>query len=397
MQTQHQVLKRGGLYWDRELVPRATFDARCAALGAALAASGDDAWLVYGDAQGYGDLAHFSHFLPRLRSALALVMKDRPPALLANVGLRDIPASKTLTWIDDVRPFTRLPAETVKLVRERGLAGAKIGVVGLAGALPVVEWDAIRSELPDVTWTERGAEFAALRVRQDAAALAAVAGAAAVVREGLHAASSALHAGTTVRRALARIDRAMRMRAAEDIRILVASGPQCAIALRPADDRVLERGDAVMLFLSVEVQRHWAEAAQTYVLGTPSAALQAVAGTAFAAVGAMAAAVAPNAAASAIARAGETAIGDAALASSARAYGLGHGIGLDHDEAPALDRDGTGRVSDSTALALHAVLHGTDAGAAAGTTIVLRDGRVEPLIDTEALIELPGDEKGDAR
>lgn len=373
MQTQHQVLKRGGLYWDRDLLPRAVFDERFAAVQSALAASGDDAWLIYGDAQGYGDIAYVSHFLPRLRSVLGLVVKDAAPSLLANVGLRDIPASKTLTWFEDVRPFSRLPQETVKLVRERGLGGATIGLVGTHAALPVAEWDAIAAELPNVTWVERDDAFHALRARKDAAELGAVALAAELARSGLQLAQEVLQPGKTVRQAAALVDREMRIHAAEDVRLLVASGPQCGVALRPVDDRLLAQGDPVMLYLAVEVQRHWAVAAQTYVLGTPSPAQRALIEKATAAVAAMEQAARPGAPIASIAEAAERAIGDDALVRSARSYGLGSGIGLDEEEAPRVTRDSSENTGSATALALHAVLHRDGLGAVAGRTILLND------------------------
>ncbi len=390
MQTQHQVLKRGGLYWDRELLPRDVFERRFAAVEAALAASGDDAWLIYGDAQGYGDIAFVSHFLPRLRSVLGLIVKDGAPSLLANVGLRDIPASKTLTWFEDVRPFSRLPQEAVKLLRERGLDSAKIGLVGVRGALPVAEWDAIASELPNVAWSGRDDAFRALRARKDDAEFTAIAHAADVLGAGLRVAREALRAGTTMREAAARIDRELRLGAAEDVRILAASGPQCGVALRPVDDRTLETGDAVMLFVAVEVQRHWAAAGQTYALGPASAALRALATAASDAVDAMQGALRPGGAIAEVAAAAERALADDELVRRARPYGFGHGIGLDLEEAPRIVRDAAERAGDASAFALHAVVHRGGIGAAAGRTVALRENGALGLVATDVLVELPG-------
>ena len=55
MQSLHPVLKRGGLFWDRALLPPTLFADRYKRIQAAIAEAGDDAWLVYGDAQRYGD------------------------------------------------------------------------------------------------------------------------------------------------------------------------------------------------------------------------------------------------------------------------------------------------------------------------------------------------------
>src|SRR5581483_10137821 len=86
MQTLHTVLKRGGLVWVQEDVPAALFPPRLALVQEAIAAHGHDAWLVYGDAYRYGDLAYLSHFLPRVRGALLLVPRSGAPTLLVTCG-----------------------------------------------------------------------------------------------------------------------------------------------------------------------------------------------------------------------------------------------------------------------------------------------------------------------
>src|SRR5829696_6776291 len=128
MQTLHSVLKRGGLVWVQDDVPPALFPPRLGRVQQAIRDAGHDAWLVYGDAYRYGDLAYLSHFLPRVRGALLLIPAAGEPTLLVAVGSRDIPAAKSLTCTDDVRPYTRLPGEAIKLIRERDLADKRIGL-----------------------------------------------------------------------------------------------------------------------------------------------------------------------------------------------------------------------------------------------------------------------------
>src|SRR3954447_26370096 len=117
MRTMHTVLKRGALVWVRDTGPPELFPPRLARVQQAIAAAGHDAWLVYGDALSYGDLAYLTHFLPRVRGAVVLVPREGAPSLLVAVGSRHNTGAKTLTWVDDVRPFTRLPGELVKLIR----------------------------------------------------------------------------------------------------------------------------------------------------------------------------------------------------------------------------------------------------------------------------------------
>ena len=287
MQTLHPVLKRGGLFWDKTLIPPSLFEERYKRIQAAIAESGDDAWLIYGDAQRYGDLAFATHYVTRLRSALVLIPRNGPPVLLAAVGSRDIPASKLLTWVEDMRPFGRLPAALAELIEERGLAKAQLGLVGFEVSLPIAEWNAIAEALPGVRWEVRDVAFRALRPPRHLAERSGVRRAGDVVQRGLMVARHVLRSGISVRQATSLIDREMRRDAAEDVRILIATGDQIGRQLRPPDERVLLDGDVVMLFVAAEVQRYWAEAAQTLVLGDAPAAVKELLNKAARAVGAM--------------------------------------------------------------------------------------------------------------
>lgn len=381
MHTLHPVLKHGGLFSDWEMLPRAMFAERVARIQAAIAAAGDDAWLVYGDAQRYGDVAYVSHFVPRLRSVVVLVPRSGEPTILASIGSRDVPASKILTWLDDLRPFTRLPGEAVKLIEERGLGQARIGLVGTRVSLPIAEWDAIAAGLPNVRWIERDAEYAVLRRVKDGPEDGALRRAAAAVRAGLDEAERAVQSERTQREATAQIDRVLRYAAAEDIRILIASGAQSGVALRLPDERRLAAGDTVLLFLQVEVQRYWAQGARTLFLGTPSAAARALADQAARAVTAMTSALRGGVGAAEVAAAARTVLGPERFAAALR-YGLGGGIGLDAQEPPTIGPDSDERIPADGAIALHVVVQADGNGALAADTVLLRDGVSTSLLGT---------------
>lgn len=369
MQTLHPVLKHGGLFWDRELVPPALFGARLERIQAAIRASGDDAWLIYGDAQRYGDLAHATHFVTRLRSAVAFVPRDGEPVMLAAVGSRDVPASKVLTWVEELRPYGSMPPVAAALVEERGLARGAIGLVGAQRSLPIAEWGLLREKLPEVRWTQRDAEYRALRALHEDAERGAVRRAAEVAERALAVAREALRPGRTLREVTALVDREARYGAAEDVRILTAAGERTGTALRPPDERVLAGGDALLLFLGVEVQRYWAEAAQTLVLGPVAPELRRLADDAHGAIDAMRAAARPGARGGDVAAAAQRVLGGGERWERACAYGLGHGIGLDADEPPAIAPGSTDEVGEGGVLALHVVLHQNGIGAAVGRTV----------------------------
>lgn len=398
MQTLQTVLKRGGLVWVQDDVPPTLFPPRLALVQEAIRRAGHDAWLVYGDAYRYGDVAYLSHFLPRVRGVLLLVPRTGDPTLLAAVGSRDIPAAKTLTCVEDVRPYTRLPGEAVKLIRERGLAEKRIGLAGVEELLAVGDWDQIRADLPAVGWEPAGDALARLRATKDATELSVLRHTASIVQGALNAAAGALRPGLTERELLAVVDREMRRDAAEDVRCLIASGPRASVSLRPPDDRALERGDVLLLHLAAEYQRYWAESGQTFVLGAADTETRALADAAQQAVDAMIAAARPGVAASALAAAARAARADAAPLLTAQhsaltaSYGLAHGIGLDAEEPPFAHPGDVTPLVAGNVLALHAVLHGSDGhGALAEQTIVLGAHGAQPLLARQmpALVEYP--------
>lgn len=386
MRAPHSVLKRGAFYWDQEAFPERVFRERLARVQAAVAASGHDAWLVYGDAQRYGDPAYLTHFLPRARGALLLVPREGEAAILVSVGSRDIPCVSILTWLKDVLPYTRLPGDAAKLVRERGLERGRIGLVGVEELLSLGEWEELQRLLPDVRWEPADDTLARLRVAKDAVELSALQRAAEIARAGLESAPAALVHGRSEHQGLAEIDRRMRAEGAEDTRLLIAAGPRVSDGLRPPDHRLLQPNDVVLLFVAVEWQRYWAEAGQTFTLEEPDATTRELAAAASGAVAAMTAAARPGVAAHSVSDAATACLQAAAPLlrgqdpAISAAYGLGHGIGLDPEEPPYLRAGDTTPLVEGATLALHVVLHGAvGRGALATATIRVGAGGAEPI------------------
>jgi Xaa-Pro aminopeptidase len=384
----HSVLKRGGLYWDRDLLPADGYQARYKRLQAAVTASGDDAWLFFGDVERHGNVVYATNFMPRVRSALAFVPKSGAPVLLANIGLRDVPAAKTITWVDDIRPFGRLPKDLIALLEEKGLSRSQIGVCGFDDQLPVVDWDAIEKGLPLAHWNNRDAEVRALRAVKESWEIETIRRAGSIADTALALAPSLLKAGTSMRQAIAAIDRKVRELGAEDAHYLVASGPQTGTSLRPVDDRILAAGDVVIVSMMVQFQRYWAETARTFVLGKASPQLSALYKTATSAVEALRGAARAGLDTALIAGAAEKSLQDASLYKGAAAYGFGHGIGLDLEEGPQLVGVKSNLPSQAT-LSLRAILHDGGQGVAVAQTVLVQTNSVMSLNEVPELIEVP--------
>lgn len=373
--TQHSVVKRGGLYWDRKLLPEDGYRKRLAALQALMAETGEDAWLMFGDVVNHGPVVYATNFMPRVRSALAYVPRQGKPVLFANISTRDIPAAKTITWVEDIEAFQRLPKSLCDFLASKHPGGAKLGLCGIEQSMPAPDWRAIEEALKGWLLTARDAELNALREKKDAGELEAMRRAAQFADRALDQARSEIRAGRTMRAVVAQLDGAVRKQGAEDVRFLVASGPAAGVGLRPVDDRVVAAGDPVLIYIAVQHQRYWAEAARTYVLGAPDAGLVELHGKAVRALDAMAASSRAGAQIGSIAASARTALGDAHA--TAQSYGLGNGIGLDINEAPVISGASGARYAQGSTVALRVIAHSRGHGVAIARTLhITTDGAV---------------------
>ena len=385
MRSMHSVLKHGGLFWDQAITTPSACAKRFKRVQQAVAESGDDAWLVYGDVQRHGNIAFVSNFLPRVRSALVFVPRKGAPVLLANIGLRDVPAAKTMTWIDDIRPFGRLPKDLAALIDQQGLKSARLGTCGFDISLPMSEWEAIEKALPQVRWASRDEQIGQLRAAKDAAEIAALRRAAEIAATALEVAPDALRPDANLRQAIAAIDLAARRQGAEDTSYMIGIG---GASLRPVTDRKLLTGDVLTLYMTVQSQRYWAEAARSFVLGAADGQLRTLFARGQDVMAAMAAETCAGAIAADLARAAKTTLGDDALYTAAQSYGLGNGIGLDCEEGPAVSETDRSFLGTNSVLATRFQVQRGGKGIGLSQTLVTRAKGCEAIVTPAALIEL---------
>ena len=385
MRSMHSVLKHGGLFWDQAITTPSSCAKRFKRVQQAVAESGDDAWLVFGDVQRHGNIAFVSNFLPRVRSALVFVPRKGAPVLLANIGLRDVPAAKTMTWIDDIRPFGRLPKDLAALIDQQGLKSARLGTCGFDVSLPVSEWEAIEKALPQVRWASRDEQIGQLRAAKDAAEIAAMGRAADIAATALEVAPDVLRPDANLRQAIAAIDLAARRQGAEDTSYMIGIG---GASLRPVTDRKLLSGDVVTLYMTVQSQRYWAEAARSFVLGAADGQLRTLFARGQDVMAAMAAETCAGATAAELARAAKATLGDDALYAAAQSYGLGNGIGLDCEEGPTVSETDRSFLGQNSVLATRFLVQRGGMGIGLTQTLVTRTKGCEAIVTPATLIEL---------
>src|ERR687891_2804972 len=116
----HSVLKRGCSTWDKQQMPQEEFQSRLDAVRQEMACKNLDALVIYGDNYSCADLCYLTNYFPKVRGGIAVVPRSGLVSLLLNIGSRDVPFAKTLTWVKDVRASNRVGGDGAKLLQEKG-------------------------------------------------------------------------------------------------------------------------------------------------------------------------------------------------------------------------------------------------------------------------------------
>lgn len=185
-------------------------------------------------------------------------------------------------------------------------------------------------------------ELVELRSRKDAGEVARVRAAAAVADAALAEVAPSMADRPTEREVALALDMGMRRRGATAAayETIVASGPNGALPHARPTDRVIERGDLVVIDVGALVDGYRSDMTRTFVIGEPTAHQERQLEVVRASQAAGAAAVAAGVAASAV----DTACREVIAAAGWEdrfTHGTGHGVGLDIHEQPRLNRIST--------------------------------------------------------
>ena len=328
----HSVLKRGCSTWDPQQLPAQVFQDRLRAVRERMTERNLDALVIYGDNFSFADLCYLTNYFPKVRGGIAVVPREGAVSVLLNIGSRDVPFAKTLTWVDDVRASNQVGSDGAKLLKEKGLEKAKIGLADSGQGFPLPQLEEMKSALPQVSWQDCDAMLQPLRLVKGSEELAAMRAAGRVLREICDGAGRFIKAGRKEYEIVADIDRLARDNGAEDIRILAGEKRLNP----PSFKQAATLGDHWAVYLAVQHERYWAEAGRTFILSgnvkTENAYRKAQE-----TVAAMADRLKPNETVAAIDETARRELGE--LYGAAAVYGLANGIGLNQWESPFLNED----------------------------------------------------------
>ena len=338
----HSVLKRGCSTWDRQQMPQEEYQSRLESLRQQIARQGLDALVIYGDNYNYADLCYLTNYFPKVRGGIGIIPRRGPISLLLNIGSRDVPFAKSLTWVDDVRASGQVGRDGAEILKRKGLGQAKVGLMDSGKGFPLPQLEEMKESLPQVEWQPSDSMLQQMRLRKSARELAALREAGRVLNEICHEAREFIKQGRKEYEVVADIDRLARDKGVEDIRILAGER-----RLQPPSFKMttsVENHWAV--YLAIQHERYWVEVGRTYVLsGDPK--LQSAYQKAREIVAQMAMHLKPGNSVKAIDEAARGQLGE--FYTTAAIYGLGNGIGLNQWEAPFLTEDEARQVGSLSA------------------------------------------------
>ncbi|GGV95917.1 aminopeptidase [Streptomyces gelaticus] len=259
--------------------PIEEYHARVAAVRARMAETGLDALVIHG-APGWlnGDVRWISNFLTVIGNTVVVLPADGPLMLTTDSILHSAPMHSFVhhTWITDVRPGD-LPGTVVDpqevgghvrdFLLERGLDGARIGVVG-GRFIPAAVVDEIRAALPDAELADAQLLFWQAKQIKSPREIELIEHAGRATAAGLEAAMELARPGVTELELSAAAHEAMAADADWIGHCMIAGGPRSGLKHLYPTPRRIEDGDLVFMDMGVHYQGYFTDTARTLCAGT---------------------------------------------------------------------------------------------------------------------------------
>src|SRR5215510_2895140 len=337
----HSVLKRGCSTWDKDQMPEEEYQGRLERVRQQMSQQGLDALVIHGDNYSYANLCYLTNYFPKVRGGLTVIPQRGPLALLLNIGSRDVPFAKTLTWVEDVRASGELGHDGAEALKEKGLARGRVGLIDSGKGFPLPQLEVFKANLPQVQWQSCDSMLQAMRLRKSPRELAALREAGRVLNEIWQGTRERISPGRKEYEIVADIDRLARDKGVEDIRILAGEK-----RLQPPSFKMTANvGNHWALYLAIQHERYWTEVGRTYV-SSDQPKLQSAYQKAQEIVTQMAMQLKRGNSIKAIDETARNQLGE--FYATAGTYGLGNGIGLNQWEAPFLSEDEARQVGSTS-------------------------------------------------
>jgi Xaa-Pro aminopeptidase len=313
-------------------MPQEEYQGRLEMIRQQMAKQGLDALVIYGDNYSYADLCYLTNYFPKVRGGIAIIPRSGPISLLLNIGSRDVPFAKSLTWVDDVRASGQVGRDGAEALKEKGLDQATVGLVDSGKGFLLPQLEELKAGVPEVQWHPSHSILQQMRLEKSARELNALREAGRTLNAICRGAQDFIKPGRKEYEIVADIDRLARDMGVEDIRILAGEK-----RLQPPSFKMTTGvGDHWAVYLAIQHERYWAEVGRTYIL-SPESPSQNAYEKAQEIVAQMAMELKPRNAVKGVNETARKQLGE--FYASASLYGLGNGVGLNQWEAPFLNEN----------------------------------------------------------
>ena len=388
LETLQPILKRGRDVWDQINMPKAEFEQRVKTIRREMKKQGINVLLLCGSSvNDYGNQCYVSNFVTKLTAgALVIVPQKGDLTLLFEGSARELKIGKRVTWIDDTRSSLggvfgstgSLAGDCLNYLQEKRLTSSKVGLVGVRELMPYRELQRLLEGMKRCEIVDAGHIIRDMRMIKSERECDQIRRASRIVSNTFGVITGMVLRNMDERSMEAKIDWAVRLQGAEDVRILLARPRDTAWSLSPAEKRAIAPGDVVIVYLAASFERYWAEGIRTFVAENASF-VEAKPESLEKLYQEITATMKPG---NSIAQCYEGASHKIEQAGSGymSQYGLGNGIGLSLSESPAISREGAGRFAKSTCFALRLAVRDTTYGSVMfGNTLLVGKSGAEVL------------------
>lgn len=373
--------------WTQLAVTREEYDQRLERVRSELESAGFDALLVVGNGGEPASIQYLANYAPHFGTTLLLVPRDADPVVITDALLHGEPMHSML-WdvlFDDLRPAAARPDYppgtltelTADALRELGLQGGRIGVASPA-TLSMQHADALRAELPDVTWLDGTLAVLRPRAVKSPAEIDYMRRACRITALGIQAALDTLFEDVSEREVANAAQAALFDEGAEGLAFdtAVSSGPRAGLKHAAPTARLLRDGDLVFLDMGAQLGGYRADISRCFGVGRLDADRQELLDAAREIFETTLAAAKPGAPVRDLYRAAERAARKTGFIADYMPNGLGHGVGLGLFELPFLGPDDPSILEPDMIFALEPMLvrYGVGTAVVEETVLITTDG-----------------------
>jgi len=382
METMQPALKNGRNVWDRINMPVQEFQGRLLAVREKMKEQGMDVLLAYGHGfNDYGNSCYLSNYLMRLpRGTLVSVPREEDVVLFFEGASRGLPSAKMLTWVEDVRPCPDTSQACAEYLKEKNLTPGTIGFAGLKQMMPHYQLKSLMDELSGCDIVDADDIIQTMRMVKSSREADQIRRASSIVKRAFDFASGTPFPTMNEMAIEAMLIREARLEGAEDVRVFFGKPQEAPWALRPSQERDIEPGSVLIVYMAVAYERYWSEGIRTFAVdgisfSSPDLAdLEALYKVLTECMQS----------GKAIAQCYEDIMSEIQKAGidCIEEYGLGRGIGLSPNEWPLLDENAKGNLEEGMCLTFRLSVRDKARGAVMiGNTLYVSQTGVEILTE----------------